>query len=1067
MNLLTQCCGLCLLITQFILIRSQKSLKLYRERIFMWVLGVTASSVVFDILSVIFIAGQEHFSKAAVEIICKLYIVTLSWDGWTAFVYMLLDVVPRRRYSAVVMRFGLFNLLISVITFVLPIEVVYNGRNVLYTQGPSTIVVYAAAAVYSALIVLICLTRKKRINPRKRLGMILWVIFLVGAAVIQFFFKQILIISFAMSLGVLFLFILFENPESNMDKVLGCYNSYAKSLFVSSLWEESRSFSFLKVYFSPTSMIGIDESERRYALQNISRILSSQGKFYVFKENDSAFSVVSADCEALEQHTHHLWNLISRHDLLKGHTTLMFLRDPGLLKSVDDVESVFAFAMADGLVNPYTVNIIDENIARMFRVKKLLTEDPSAAELYAADAAVLDDREKRLKSLEIVDLFASEYSAVFHVNTVTGLLTPYVLNGEGVNDLGTPFKNGMQFRDAYNLFVDTLVCQDDRDEFRASCTLEIIQQQLQTHRSHSIIFRCLSHAEKEPIYCEMKFMKIGSESEALTSFVLGIANRDEAVKKEKAEALKRSQYNAVIQALSSEYASIYYADLSADLIIPYATGERVARCVGEEALRGVPFNTAVRIFVDHIVSGEDREVMSDTLTAENIRNELKDKPYFTRIYHNEIGQYCEMKCVRTDELQPVEKVVVGFAEKDAEVRDHMAQQEQLKSALKAAEVANRSKTDFLFNMSHDIRTPMNAITGFTRMAIRDIAEPEKALDYLDKTQKASDMLLSLINDILDMSRIESGHVKLNEQPSDIGRMLSDIEPMMRELANTKKIDLQFTAGSINDRFVYCDSMRAQRILVNIISNAIKYTPAEGWVKVSCAQHGKDEEARGVYVFVVEDNGIGMSEEFQAHLFEQFSREESAATGEIQGTGLGLALCKSLTELMGGNIGVISTRGIGSKFTVTLPLRILDTDTAPECGGKANDALDAAVFAGKHVLLVDDNELNREIAADILSESGLILETAENGKEAVDKVRQYPADHFDFILMDIQMPVMNGYEAAAAIRKLVPERRIPIIALSANAFEEDKQHSLESGMDDHIAKPIDLKQLYAAMIRFVH
>ena len=1066
MNLLTQCCGLGLLIIQFIFIHSQKSLKLYRERIFIWVLGVTAVSVICDMLSVVFICMQQYFPGWLVRLICKLYIVTLTWAGWCAYIYMMLDVIPHKSHRRLITYMAVFNQLVSLATFILPINIIYNGSDILYTEGPSTLVAYSAAVIYSGLIVFTSLARRNKLNPRKKLGMLLWVAFLIFAAGIQFFQKQILIISFAMSFGALIIFVLMENPEANIDKKLGCFNSYAKSVFISSLWDDGRNFSVLKICFNQSAVIGLEESDKLLALQHISNILSSREESYVFKENDSAFSVVSTNSETLEQHANELWTQICSHDLSRGRTTVMLLKNPYLLKDAAEVENIFSFAMDEGLADAHTINMIDENTARMFRVRKLLVEDPSAVTDFVDETAFLNNREQRLKSLEIIDLFASEYAAVYHVDTVTGILTTYAMNSDTVSNLSGPFKSGMQFRAAYSLFTDTFVYSEDTDMFRAACTLERINAELQAHKSYSIIFRCVMDEEKEPPYCEMKFMKLGSDSADISAFVLGIANRDEAVRKEKAEALRQAQYHAVIQALSSEYGSIYYADFSTNLIIPYAASDRVSEHVGTEALRGVTFDGAVQAYIDSIVARDDKDLMRGVLTIENIRRELSDKQYFTQIYHNEIGQFCEMKCVRTDEEHPVVSVVVGFAVKDNEIRKRLAQEQQLKEALEAAEEANRSKTDFLFNMSHDIRTPMNAITGFTRMAIRDINNPEKALDYLVKTQKASDMLLSLINDILDMSRIESGNVKLAEQAGNIIEVLTGIEPVMLELARDKKIALSFSAGTISDSFVYLDAMRTQRILVNIISNAIKYTPEGGWVKACCVQSGRDAEERGIYVFTVEDNGIGMSEEFQTHLFEQFSREENASTSKIQGTGLGLALCKSLTELMGGTISAVSARGVGSKFTVTLPLRIVDDSSAAQCCEKASGTVRENVFSGRRVLLVDDNELNREIAEDILSEEGLEVETAECGKDAVNMVRQNPAEYYDFILMDIQMPVMNGYEATAAIRKLVPERHIPVVALSANAFEEDRQKSIAAGMDDHVAKPINVGALKSVLGKFV-
>ena len=399
--------------------------------------------------------------------------------------------------------------------------------------------------------------------------------------------------------------------------------------------------------------------------------------------------------------------------------------------------------------------------------------------------------------------------------------------------------------------------------------------------------------------------------------------------------------------------------------------------------------------------------------------------------------------------------------------------EELEAARTAAEEANQSKTKFLFSMSHDIRTPMNVITGFTNMAVKHIDDREKVMDCLNKTQKAGGMLLSLINSVLEVSSIESGNAKLEEQPGDVYYSFVNFESTMRELAESKDISLSFTFGEVRDRFVFADFSRCMRVFVNIISNAIKYTHEGGHVEVHCEQAGEARDGIGTYVYTVTDNGIGMSEEFQKHVFEQFSRENTATVSGIQGTGLGMAVCKSFVELMHGSIGVKSKQGVGSTFTVTLPFRLQEEEryTDPVTGDvidseKASAHMQTADLTGIRVLLVEDNELNREIATEILEEEGLAVEEADDGTTAVARLREKGPCYYDFILMDIQMPTMNGYEATKAIREMYPEVHIPIIALSANAFAEDKAASLAAGMDDHVAKPINIKELFGAFTRFL-
>ena len=393
------------------------------------------------------------------------------------------------------------------------------------------------------------------------------------------------------------------------------------------------------------------------------------------------------------------------------------------------------------------------------------------------------------------------------------------------------------------------------------------------------------------------------------------------------------------------------------------------------------------------------------------------------------------------------------------------QRASLEEAKEKAEAANRSKTSFLFNMSHDIRTPMNAIVGFTNMALKNINDKEKVLDSLTKTQKSSELLLSLINDILEMSRIESGKRELVLENGYFPNAFAHIDAVMLELAKAKKIDLTFEVKDVRDPYILVDRTRFNRVMLNLGTNAIKYTQNGGHVSMAACQLDREEGDTRYYQFTVSDNGMGMSEEFQKHMFEEFSREVNTTTSGIQGTGLGLSVTKAFVDIMGGTIQCDSKLNQGTTFTVVLPMTIREA-TSDESNQELVGGNLSAQLKGKRVLLVEDNELNREIATDILEEAGLIVETAEDGTFAVDTMRKMGSEYVDFILMDIQMPYMNGYDATKAIRAMYPDRHIPIIALSANAFAEDKQKSLEAGMDDHIEKPINIDRLFEAMSCFI-
>ena len=390
----------------------------------------------------------------------------------------------------------------------------------------------------------------------------------------------------------------------------------------------------------------------------------------------------------------------------------------------------------------------------------------------------------------------------------------------------------------------------------------------------------------------------------------------------------------------------------------------------------------------------------------------------------------------------------------------------LKNAAELAKSANEAKTRFLFNMSHDIRTPMNAIIGFSGLLEKNLQNEEKAKEYLGKICSSGNLLMTIINQILEIARIESGTIALQLKAEDINAVFHTVNTVFEE--DIRKKNLQYSADlDVYHTFIFCDRVKLQEIMLNIISNAIKYTSDGHAVHVKIYEKDSEDPRKARFIFTCEDTGIGMSEEYLPHIFEEFSREHTTTENKVAGTGLGLPIVKSMIELMGGSIRVESTQGAGTKFTVDISF-----DTASEEDVYRNqiseqpDALNR--MEGKRILLAEDNDLNAEIAIELLAEQKIIADRAMDGADCLDKLEKAASGYYDMILMDIQMPVMDGYDATARIRRMKDKEKasIPIIAMTANAFAEDRQKAISTGMNDHVAKPIDMKVLLPVMAKYI-
>ncbi|MEE1423435.1 ATP-binding protein [Gemmiger sp.] len=391
--------------------------------------------------------------------------------------------------------------------------------------------------------------------------------------------------------------------------------------------------------------------------------------------------------------------------------------------------------------------------------------------------------------------------------------------------------------------------------------------------------------------------------------------------------------------------------------------------------------------------------------------------------------------------------------------------EKLQIAAENAESANRAKSTFLFNMSHDIRTPMNAIIGYADLASRHSDEPEKLKKYMENIQVCGQNLLMLLNNVLDLARIENDKTEMEYSVSDVEKDFRNCIAMFRNQADSKGQTLTVTTQLLHP-YIYADVPHLTEVCTNLVSNAVKYTGAGGTIRCGVTQKPGEKEGWCDTVVTVADNGIGMSQEFQQHIFEPFERERTSTVSKVEGSGIGMGIVKKLVGLMGGTVEVESKIGVGSTFTVTIPCRIASEEETQ--AKRETNPSDQKCLCGTRILLTEDNDLNAEIATELLQEEGCTVDRAKDGVECVDMLEKAADGTYQIILMDVQMPVMNGYDAAKKIRRMDDPQKanIPIVAMTANAFSEDKQVALDAGMNDHIAKPIDMSVLVPTLRKYL-
>ena len=799
------------------------------------------------------------------------------------------------------------------------------------------------------------------------------------------------------------------------------------------------------------------------------------------------------------------------------------------------------------------------------------------------------------KYQSVFEVFARNYQNVLLINLSQD--TAQVLKQDGTvpENMIRENRELLSYSQVMKHFVLKCVHPDDKDMLMEKVSIEKLREVFATQTEYLGNYRVLLNDQVH--YCQYNYNRIDDEDYLVAGFQNIDAIIEEHVDQEKArreleEAHLRGEreHAEVISSLSTIYSTIFRADIDThhyDVLTSVSL-------MGEVAGTGGNFDDVKESILSAFMVEEMRPAMSDFLDLNTLADRLADVNTVSQEYKNPAGRWFQARFIvkKRNEEGVAKEVLYVARDCTTEKVKELEQQEQLANALAAAQQASKAKSTFLNSMSHDIRTPMNAIIGFTALAQTHINDQVQVQDYLSKISTSSTHLLSLINDILDMSRIESGTVKLDEKPIHLPDLLHDLRTMIQGLIGARNQNLYIDTQDVEHEDVVADKLRLNQVLLNIVGNAIKFTQPGGDIIISLIEKPCRKKHYASFILSVKDNGMGMSPDFVDHIFDTFSRERSATVSGIQGTGLGMAITKNIVDMMGGKIEVESIEGKGSKFTVTLNLRLakehVENEPIPELLGaralivdddlntcrsvskmlrdiqmrpdwcasgteavvraqdaaEANDEYKAYIidylmpdmngieavrrirrvineevpiivltaydwadfeeearaagvtafvskpifmselrevltqpvigeyeheeelkekrydYTGKHILLVEDNELNRELAVAILEETGMTIDSVDDGDVAVEAIDNAPADKYDLVLMDIQMPKMDGYTATREIRTLPDNRKanIPIVAMTANAFEEDRQKAFAAGMNGHIIKPISIDEI---------
>lgn len=607
--------------------------------------------------------------------------------------------------------------------------------------------------------------------------------------------------------------------------------------------------------------------------------------------------------------------------------------------------------------------------------------------------------------------------------------------------------------------INAHVPSQDRERVLKEFESGRIISMLKSKKSYSVTYK-IEIPDGSQIYNRAKFVKVNLDGG--NYFILGLRDNDAEIRNEMYQVADNRAKEDLVSVLSDDYQELFLYNFENDYIIAeYNNNTKGKQRVTAEATGNPDFDYTT--YVNTRVHPEDKKLLTFVQDKEALREALlrrKRKSAIFRQGTEEDYVYVELIVAKAEQVfEPPVNVAIAFKEIDASYREKLEQSRRLSEALEQADAANKAKSTFLFSISHDIRTPMNAIIGFTDIARKNLDNDKKLAECLEKIDIAGKHLLGLINNVLDLSSIESGKLQSDMRVIDFSKYGATIESVCKSMAEEKGLSFELVRDNLTPGFVSVDALHLNEILMNICNNAIKYTESGGKIIISISEAECEQMDYARYVFTVEDTGIGMSKNFLDNIFDPFTRESNSTISGIQGTGLGMAIVKRLVEYMNGSISIDSELGRGTKVTTAFNFKRVYNYSEEVI--HIDETVD---LSKKRILVVEDSEINREIVNAILAEEKITVENVENGRAAVDIVVEKGLDYYDCILMDIRMPVMDGYEATKAIRALEGADRLPIIALSANAFAEDKRKSLSVGMNGHIAKPIDVKELFDTLKR---